>query len=44
MVPEPSIGRVEPTTTVASDLAEIDGLRNQIFGKILPCINRPPLH
>jgi len=37
---EPSEGGVEPTTTRASDLAEIDGLRNQIFGEVLPCTNR----
>ncbi|KAH0286277.1 hypothetical protein M436DRAFT_68007 [Aureobasidium namibiae CBS 147.97] len=29
---EPSEAGVQPTTTRASDLAEIDGLRNQIFG------------
>jgi hypothetical protein len=31
---EPPDGGVEPTTTRASDLAEINGLRDQIFGEI----------
>lgn len=35
---EPPEGSVMSTTTRASDLAEIGGLREQIFGEILLCI------
>jgi hypothetical protein len=38
---EPPEGAVQPTTTRASDLAEITGLRDQIFGEILSCIYIP---
>ena len=41
---ESSDAGVEPTTARASDLAEIDGLRNQIFGKILPYFNHSTTH
>jgi hypothetical protein len=41
---EPPEGAVQPTTTTASDLAEITGLRDQIFGKILSNIHNILTH